>query len=383
MAPLRNTPYGRSSKIILPPEYSSPKSRLDDYCVKIRNDTNTAAWIDRQSKTIAAAFGEPWRPRTLTRRRRPKKKRNGNSNANVERKDGAMPDDTIKDQDVILEFTTLMESEELTVASQQPYSASQVDRPFVPVHNNNNHTSNNGGNKCKESEAIPPQTEASPIDLLPGTPELVECLIKERPRNRTWQINSQGHLIISESLSTQLAGLKIPPPNEESPLPLQSAAVARLAAENRQLEAFQQALRFALNDAFTHTNGVKFTAEVGLCDYALGISYPTIDIRMEEWRGDTELQCCLAYYLLRGILKRYGDLPFPDRVDIRKSGAERGRLLVPYGAGQEEMDGEGERVRRRIIDEVRIERGLAQELEARRIETEIYQWSSRLRKRTG
>ncbi|KAI1427161.1 hypothetical protein F5Y12DRAFT_792907 [Xylaria sp. FL1777] len=359
MAPLYNAPFGRGYKIVLPPNDNSFKLLVDDFCFKNHHDANRLAWIGRQSEMIAVAFKESWQPRLPNIPTMLKAQPSGDETANVGIEHGVIHGDDIEDQDAILEFTTLMDTkpEELIATPRQPHCTSQVNRPFVPVHNNRRNT--NGANGVNESDVMVTHTEVSPTNLLPGTDKLVECLTgKEQPRGQAWQINSRGHLIVPESLSTHITGPKsasLNPGKEESLLPLQSAAVARLVAENRQLEAFRQALRFALQDASTHTNGVKFTAEAGLHDCTPGISYPIIDIFMGQWREDTELQCYLAYYLLRGMLKRYGDLPFPDRVDIREFGSQRGRLLVPYGAGREEIDGEGRCVRRKIVDEMRLE----------------------------
>ncbi|KAI0967842.1 hypothetical protein F4678DRAFT_444752 [Xylaria arbuscula] len=263
-----------------------------------------------------------------------------------------------KDKDAILKFTTLMntESEELNADRRSPRTTG-VNKPIMSVFNSR--INRNAVDGTNERDAMAPHTNDGPIDLLPGAPKLAEPPIKEEGcKTQVWKINSQGHLIVSKSLSAQLADRQStsPDPSTKESLRLhQSAAVASLAGENRQLEAFQQALHFALDDALAYTQGVKFTIEIGLQDYTPGMAYPVIDIVMEQWREDTELQCCLAYYLLRGMLKRYGDLAFPDRVDILEFGAEQGRrLLVPYDAGRVGVEGQGERVRCRIVDEMRL-----------------------------
>ncbi|KAI0425869.1 hypothetical protein F5Y09DRAFT_346242 [Xylaria sp. FL1042] len=360
MAPPHNAPYGRSTMIVLPPEYSS-KSRLNDYCSKTRNDANTMAWVDRQSKMIADAFKAPWQLHFSNSSTVSKNRCGEDANTNVGIKGTVMHGTLIRHQDPVSNYTNLIDSETEELAITSPSKTCQVNRPFVPTHNDE--LSENVANEINDSDAMVIKAEDSHTDLLQGLAEKAEFLIEEKQQSEgIWQINDQGHLIVSKSLSIQLTSDKsrsLDPTTEDAPVPLQVAAVEKLVAQNRQLEAFQQALRFALNDALLYTRGVKFTAEVGLCDYALGMAYPTIDISMEQRGKDTELQCHLAYYLLRGMLKRYGVLPFPDRVDFRESDAEQGRLLVPYDDGWGEIYGEGERVRRRIVDEMRVEGGFS------------------------
>ncbi|KAI1307457.1 hypothetical protein F5Y03DRAFT_405561 [Xylaria venustula] len=330
MALSQSSPYGRGCKIPLPPDYSL-KSRMDDYCAKTRNKTNIMAWLDRQSKNIAAAFNEPCRPRMS------KVQPNGNADSSVEVKGAVMYG---KDKDAILKFTTLMdtEAEELNANRRSPRTAG-INKSVA--------------DGAYERDTMATDTNDGTIDLLLEPPKLAEAHTKEEElRQQIWKINSHGHLIVSRSLSAQLAGRQSTSLN---PLRLeQSAAVASLAEENRQLDAFKQALRFALDDALAYTQGIKFTIEIGLQDSTPGKAHPIIDIVMEQWREDTELQCCLAYYLLRGMLKRYGNMPFPDKVDIQEFSAEQGRrLLVPYNAGRDRTDGQGESVRCRIVGEMR------------------------------
>ncbi|KAI1351092.1 hypothetical protein F5Y01DRAFT_325617 [Xylaria sp. FL0043] len=358
MAFLHNAHYGRSTNIILPPEYSS-KSRLNDYCSKVRNDTNTLAWMERQSKTIADAFRAPRQLHFSNSPTLSVDRCGENAITNAVIKGTVMHGSLVRDQDPILSYTNLTDSESEELDIIPPYEASHTNRPVTLTHNNQ--LSENVVSEVNKSDAMVIKAEDNRVDFLQGIAQQAEFLIEgEQERDQTWQINNQGHHIVSKSLSTQLTGIKpdsLNPTTDEAPLSLQLAAVEKLVAQNRQLEAFQQALRFALSDALLHRRGVSFTAEVGLRDYALGMAYPTIEIALEEWREDTELQCHLAYYLLRGMLKRYGVLPFPDRVDFRESEAERGRLLVPYNDGLGEIHGEGERVRRRIVDEMRVNGG--------------------------
>ncbi|KAI1272696.1 hypothetical protein F5Y07DRAFT_412268 [Xylaria sp. FL0933] len=360
MASLHNVHYGRSTNIILPPGYSS-KSRLNDYCSKIRNDTNTLAWMERQSKTIADAFKAPRQLHFSNGPTLSVDRCGEHAITNAVIKGTVMHGSLVRDQDPISSYTNLIEweSEELDIIP--PYEASHTNRPVTLTHNNQ--LSENVVGEVNKSDAMVIKAGDNRVDFLQGIAQQAEFLIQgEQESNQTWQIKNQGHLTVSESLSTQLTDIKpgsLNPTTDEAPLPLQIAAVRKLVAQNRQLEAFQQALRFALSDALLHRRGVRFTADVGLHDYALGMAYPTIEIAMEEGREDTEPQCHLAYSLLRGMLKRYGVLPFPDRVDFRESDAERGHLLIPYNDGFGEIHGEGERVRRRIVDEMRVERGFS------------------------
>ncbi|KAI0803818.1 hypothetical protein GGR55DRAFT_375625 [Xylaria sp. FL0064] len=360
MASLHNAHYGHSTNIILPSEYSL-KSRLSDYCSKVRNDTNTLAWMERQSKTIANAFKAPRQLHFSDSPTLSIERCGESATTNAVIKGTVMHGSLVMEQDPISSYTNLIDSESEELDAIPPYEASPANRPVALSHNNQ--LSEILVSEVNKSNAMVIKAEDDGVDFLQEIAQQAEFLIEgEQESDQTWQINDQGHLIVSNSLSTQLTGIKpdsLNPTTDQAPLPLQIAAVEKLVAQNRQLEAFQQALRFALSDALLHRRGVSFTAEVGLNDYVPGIAYPTIEITMEEWREDTELQCHLAYYLLRGMLKRYGVLPFPDRVDFRESDAERGRLLVPYNDGLGEIHGEGERVRRRIVDEMRVEGGFS------------------------
>ncbi|GAW23687.1 hypothetical protein ANO14919_132620 [Xylariales sp. No.14919] len=370
MSPVYSTPYGRGSRIVLSPSKRTPKLLLEDYRFQTSSKNNMMAWMDRQSAEIAAAFQQPWSLSSRTNRAEV-------ANRIGVEKDQKMQNHESEDvfryrrrvnRDSILEFTTLMDmgSDDLPIDSQQPRWADEVANSFGSEDGNEENEYD--ADECIESNVRASRTETRPsalsLEKPRFCPEFVESpMSEEQPEEQAWQINSHGHLVVSEALSTELMSLRAAPfhPDvEKSLLPGQHAQLATLAAANRQLEAFKQALRFAYYSAFSHTGGVNFTTEVGLYDCAPSAPYPVIYITMDAPREDAELQHYLAYNLLRGMLKRYGDLPFPDRIDIRESGTPRGRLLVPYGAGAEteaEMGGAGERVRCRIVEEMRLEKG--------------------------
>ncbi|TGJ80918.1 hypothetical protein E0Z10_g7846 [Xylaria hypoxylon] len=328
------------------------------------------AWMDRESKKIFAAFGEPQRPSLPTRPTEGAK--SIILDMDEKRQNHEMEDEFVyrraDNEDSILKLTTLLDLESDDFNFDPPDQCPPEPCPlegwsWPSGPEDNDYGNESDANECIESNATATQSEAKPTGLLPRMHEAYNTLaesstVEEKSEEQTWRINSQGHLLTSAYLSLDLMTLEVAPftsVTEESLPRAQIVGIARLVAENRQLEAFKQALRFASNDASTHT-GINFTTEAGLYDCAPGISYPIIYILMDSPQYDTELQCYIAYYLLRGMLKRYGDLPFPDRVDIRETGFQRGRLLVPYGAGQAETGSQGKRVRGRIVNEMRLEK---------------------------
>ncbi|KAI0534398.1 hypothetical protein GGR58DRAFT_520438 [Xylaria digitata] len=343
MPSLYNTPYGRGSKVVLP----SDKSTSQDYCFQTSNQTNMMAWMDRQSDEIAAAFRGLKHPSLPTRYTEVAK--SINRDRDDERRYHKMENEFVYrraiNQDSILEFTTLPdpESNNLTIDLQHPCCIDTTSKTLRPEDNN-------AGNKNDATEYI--ESNTKPPSLLQGMrrspSEMVESPIQEEQQSdETRQIENHKHLFVSATLSMKLETLRISPSNP-------NAGESLLSPPNTEMARL--ALWFASNDAFKHTEGVNFATEVGLYDYAPGVSYPIINTIMKKRREDTKLQCYLAHYLLRGMLKRYGDLPFPDRVDVRGSGLQRGRLLVPYSAGSAETSSEGKRVRRRIVNEMRLEK---------------------------
>ncbi|KAI1116600.1 hypothetical protein F5Y14DRAFT_405909 [Nemania sp. NC0429] len=181
-------------------------------------------------------------------------------------------------------------------------------------------------------------------------------------QKQIWRINGQGHLTLSESLSAELTALRLTnlyPTTDEALLSCQRAAVASLVAEDRHLDAFDLALQFAYQDIISPpgAGGLKFFLRSGRCPYAPGLSYPVVLLiaAMRDWRNRVEVQRYLAYYLFRGMLRRYGGLPFPDGVDVRLRGFGDRWLLAVYGAIRDKADGDGDgcceavSVRQRIL----------------------------------
>ncbi|KAI1736299.1 hypothetical protein F4680DRAFT_432441 [Xylaria scruposa] len=171
--------------------------------------------------------------------------------------------------------------------------------------------------------------------------------------NQIWRINGQGHLMNSETFNNLLSTLNLSlylPDTEATRLLeyAQSEVVMRLAVEDRQLEALERALQFAL----TSTIGCAEEINLYRCWVILDARspYPILFIHMSEWQKDSKLSCYVAYYLLRAMLKCYRHCPFPDRLDVWEFGDEP-RLLFPYG---EKALGETARVRLRIVGELSL-----------------------------
>ncbi|TRX88916.1 hypothetical protein FHL15_010144 [Xylaria flabelliformis] len=172
--------------------------------------------------------------------------------------------------------------------------------------------------------------------------------------DQIWRINGQGQLINSETFNSLLSTLDLSlylPDTEATRLleDEQSDVVMRLATENRQLEALERALQFAL------TSTIGCTTEINLyrCSVMLysRSPYPILTICMSEWQEDGKLSCYIAYYLLRAMLKCYRHCPFPDRLDVWEFGYQsRPRLLFPYG--ETKVLGETARVRHKIVEEL-------------------------------
>ncbi|KAI1157687.1 hypothetical protein F5B18DRAFT_643971 [Nemania serpens] len=231
----------------------------------------------------------------------------------------------------------------------------------IPTNEDDESERNGNRNDSERNSVVAARrSEVEPITLLTEMARPAKATRDEQASEQPWRINGQGDLILSESLSTELTTLGVTALNlttDESQLPDQSTTVARFAAEDKQLDAFQHALHFAYRGISSEAGELKFKVKTGRYTYAPGISYPAVAILMPDWRHDTELQRYLAYHLLRGMLRRYGGLPFPDRVDVRELGFGGGRLLVAYGtdrdeAGEDGYGGETVRVRRRIIQEM-------------------------------
>ncbi|KAI0857311.1 hypothetical protein F4860DRAFT_528193 [Xylaria cubensis] len=172
--------------------------------------------------------------------------------------------------------------------------------------------------------------------------------------DQIWRINGRGQLMNSETFNTLLLTLNLSlylPDTEATRLleDEQSEVVIRLAAENRQLEALERALQFALTSTIGCTNEINLYR----CSVMLhgGSPYPILTICMSEWQEDGKLSCYIAYYLLRAMLKCYRHCPFPDRLDVWEFGyATQPRLLFPYG--EMKALGETARVRHRIVEEL-------------------------------
>ncbi|KAF2971280.1 hypothetical protein GQX73_g2272 [Xylaria multiplex] len=351
MPSLYNTPFGRGSKIVLPSDKSKSQSYIGDYCFQTSNQTNMMAWMDRQSNKVAVAFRGLQYPTPPTRRTEAANSisRDIDDKRRHHKMENGFEHRLAVHQDSMSEYIPLdLECKGLAINLQKPCYMHTTSKALGPEDNNSGNK--NGATKCIERNARPTNT---PLRRKRGSSPIQE----EQQDSKTRKINS--HLATPEAISLKFETLRISPSNAntEKSLPSTlSTGIAKLVAENRQLEAFKQALRLASNDAFKHVDGINFATEVGLCNYPPGISYPVINIIVKGRREDIKLQCSLAHHLLRGMLKQYGDLPFPDRVDIRGSDFQRGHLLVSYTADTAETDGECECVRLRIASEMRLEK---------------------------
>lgn len=125
-----------------------------------------------------------------------------------------------------------------------------------------------------------------------------------------------------------------------------------LLSNNRQLDAFQRALRLAIQCLEERLPKVNISAQVQLF-YEQGRGLPTIDIIVPSEYDNAILKSEIACFLLRCMLKIYVGFIFPDHVDFRDGGAERGTMLFPYRSQQEGPDNkEAARVRRQIAIEL-------------------------------
>ncbi|KAI0402416.1 hypothetical protein F4802DRAFT_575670 [Xylaria palmicola] len=304
------------------------------------SETTYSAWISAQSENISNAFDwqkkiKPSDGLMVAGCQRDLEQHGDAEDADV----GSLPVELLgtSQEDAIFTFTTLLDSE----TGAEPLAASS------PVASEDENPESEDDDMDNSTTA--PQVADSPIiSSLEATVQRGMRVDDKDDCNKTWKIDNRGHLIVQESLLPEAVILRDAPPEANTLAPSQSEAVARLAAQGRQLEAFQHALQCAAEEALDVAAGVQFEANVGLDN-----PYPTIDLVMAEWRPDTELQCYVAYYILRGMLKRYGSFPFPDRVVVRELGPQlQERLLVPYGEGGDDAGSEAARVRRMIVEEL-------------------------------
>lgn len=185
-------------------------------------------------------------------------------------------------------------------------------------------------------------------------------LAEHEVANQKWIIDRRGQLVVSKSLANKLPNHWAAGPDRSMEEPIEKAQrtmVAKLASQNQQLDAFGYALRFAIDEIAPRTREVPFVAQIELYHPGAGEAYPIINIYVSRWQQDAELQRYIAYYLLRGMLRRY-TAPFPDRVDIRMVDTGRGRLLVPYRASNG-RGGSAEKVRHHIVTEL-LAKGISQ-----------------------
>ncbi|KAI1186122.1 hypothetical protein F5B17DRAFT_374445 [Nemania serpens] len=330
------------------------------------DEGNHRTWIARETKSIVAAFKPPSRPVQQNRVRKFGDKRSVNEryrSQNAKMGAEVVTLDVPHSKNAVWEPTAFVgpNDEKSTVGFPQASYQSQMTTVATIAYGNEGieHNGIGNGNCSERDHVVAPRTEVEPIAPLTEVAHPTTVTGKEEPASeQTWRIDGQGHLILSEPLFTELMILgtrSLNPITNESQLPDQRATVARLAAEDKQLDAFHQALKYTCQDLSSEAGELEFKIKTGRYTYAPGITYPVIAILMPDWRQDTDLQCYLAYYLLRGMLRRYGGMAFPDRVDVRESGFGGGRLLVAYGADQDGADGyggEAVRVRRRIMEEM-------------------------------
>lgn len=134
----------------------------------------------------------------------------------------------------------------------------------------------------------------------------------------------------------------------------QYAVITQLTTQNRQLDAFRKALKFTISGATLQLPRLLFSARVVLFWGGQGDGYPTVDLTVPlQHDHDANYKSCLACYLLIRMLKCYRGLQFPDRVDFRDGGVNRGTLLFPYRTTQEgHAVQEAVRVRQLIVMEL-------------------------------
>ncbi|KAI0468958.1 hypothetical protein F4859DRAFT_524111 [Xylaria cf. heliscus] len=296
-----------------------------------------ATWIRVQSKKIIAAFPRPSKPSRPIQYGQPL----GSG------QDEGSNDDTgfaivrpwhRRPESLIWRFTTLADLE-----SAHPIPGPSHSILEGQVDENLESGDEDGGNNSDQNEQKADGCSQNDDTIIIAT-------------DGTWHINPIGQLILPYPLASLPFSLDIglfaPLTEQSQALELeQSAAVARLAAEDRQLEALRLALQFAIAAVLGCTNEFSIVATVQILEVEPPF-YPAISLFISEWQEDAQLARYFAYHVLRETLKRYRHLPFPDRLNIWEYLCEDYRLLVPYG---ELAEGETARVRARIVQELEIE----------------------------
>ncbi|KAI1120182.1 hypothetical protein F5Y10DRAFT_258911 [Nemania abortiva] len=182
---------------------------------------------------------------------------------------------------------------------------------------------------------------------------------EKRTSDQTLEVDDLTRLIDPALLPLELPAVTpealLPSSLFESQLFLRREAIAKLIAEDRQLDAFEQALSFAFRIL---SSCPGFTVRTGRYTYSPGVTFPVIALLFEDWWPDVRMQSSLASDLLSLMLRCYGKSPFPDRVDVRELGVGWSSLVVQYGSDSVgptgNAGGEIGRVRKKIIEEMRL-----------------------------
>ncbi|KAJ8133099.1 hypothetical protein O1611_g519 [Lasiodiplodia mahajangana] len=323
-------------------------------------EENHRTWILSESNKILAAVQEAQRLSKKRKRGNMCKRNNKDKIAKLMVQDAAVhPDVDATHNDALLRFTTLLDPEEHVTSCG--FSASHEHSQEFPKvqgaekerHTNVSSMSNTSSTHVKIAPA--PQPQEPPKQPEPSHTE-------EEIRENSSKVDNLRHLIdpailaFEHAAAVQRGSVPASPNSDGSQLYLQRAAVAELVAQDRQFDAFKKALTFAYRNVSELPGVLHFTVRYGRYTYHPGVTYPVVLFILEGGWPDANMRSRLAYYLLGGMLECYGNLPFPDRVDVRELGFGCSSLVAQYGFDSDLRIGYGAcetgRVRKRIIEDM-------------------------------
>ncbi|KAI0096398.1 hypothetical protein GGR51DRAFT_543352 [Nemania sp. FL0031] len=255
--------------------------------------------------------------------------------------------------DPLLEFTTLLDPEEDPEERQSHVIACET-RVAYPEDILASPTSL--GHPKERSASV---DDISSTDAQ-GGPSSLPQEIPMQPTPSHTGVKTQCHSPTTDELrhliDPEILALEDAANIARSRLLAQRAAIAELVAQDRQLDAFEKALAFASHNVSACSGALRFAAKLGRWTYQPGVTYPVIAFILEDWWPNAQTQSRLAYELLSSMLECYGNLPFPDRVDVRELGFGCSCLVAQYGFDAESPMGYGGcemgRVRKRIIEQM-------------------------------